>query len=322
MKTLFDKTMLAGLPMKNRLVRSATGDCLATKEGYITAAIFDLYEELAVGGVALIILGYTAVTEVDPFSQGMLRLSNDTLVPEYARLAACIHNHGAHVMPQLALGTYQRRVEDDELVTLGVNDMTNGDIATVVQCFIDAARRAKEAGFDGVQLHGCHKVLLSEFLRPKRNHRIDAYVGSVIGRTRIVVEIIRSIHEILGDFHVSIKLNNTDIPLDECVETCKILEQAGLDSLEMEWLYPQLHEARRECLKVPIILTGEHRGPESMEQLMGEEGIEYFGLSRPLIREPDLPKRWQSGWREEANCTSCDRCLLQPPRGCVYRPRS
>ena len=221
-------------------------------------------------------------------------------------------------MPQLALGIYQRKTGPEQYTTIGVNEMSQEDITNIVQKFIDAAKRAKQAGFDGVQLHSCHKVVLSEFLRPKQNRRQDCYGGSVIGRTRIVTEIIEGIQETLGSYHISIKLNNTDIPKDECLETCLLLEKAGISSIEMEWLYPQLHEAMRNSISIPIILTGEHRDPAEMERLMVNEGIEYFGLSRPLIREENLPNRWLSGDRRPAFCISCDRCLSNLGNGCVF----
>lgn len=319
MKTLFDATTMGGLSLKNRLVRSATGDGLATPEGRMTPEVMQLYENLAAGGVGMIILGFTGVAEEDPTAERAMRLSNDALISDYARLAALIHRYDAVVLPQLALGVYVRQGSVRSRV--GVNEMTEQDIACVETLFIEAAVRAKKAGFDGVQLHGCHKMLLSDFLRPKRNHRIDDYGGSSERRAKIVVDIIQGIHARLGDFHVSIKLNNTDIPMDECLETCKILETAGLDSLEMEWLYPQLHEAMQQTLSLPIILTGEHRMPSEMETLMKEGVSDYFGLSRPLIREPDLPKRWQAGDRQSARCISCDRCLLQLGSGCVYKTK-
>ncbi len=319
MKTLFDQTIMGGIPMKNRLVRSATGDGMATQDGHLTEAIFDIYDGLAKGGTALIVLGFTGVASPDPFAKRMMSLADDSHIPEYAELAARIHRHGARVMPQLALGTYQRRTTSGDSVTVDVNDMTESDITDIVEKFVAAARRAQQAGFDGVQLHGCHKVVLSEFLRPKRNHRRDHYGGSVQGRAQIVIDIIQGIHNALGPYHVSIKLNNTDMPKEDCLATCQLLEQAGLASIEMEWLYPQLHEAMRRSIHIPIILTGEHRNPDEMEQLMAREGIDYFALSRPLIREDNLPNRWQNGDRRPALCISCDRCLSKLGNGCVFR---
>lgn len=321
MKTLFDQTTMGGIPMKNRLVRSATGDGLVTPEGHLTEAIFDIYDGLAKGGTALIILGFTGVTSPDPFAERLMSLADNSYIPEYAELAARIHRHGARVMPQLALGTYQRRTASGDSVTIGVNDMTVEDITDIIEKFVAAASRAQQAGFDGVQLHGCHKVVLSEFLRPKRNHRRDRYGGSVQGRAQIVVDIIQGIHNALGTYHVSIKLNNTDMPKEDCLATCQLLEQAGLSSIEMEWLYPQLHEAMRRSIHIPIILTGEHRDPAEMERLMDSEGIDYFGLSRPLIRENDLPNRWQSGDRRPALCISCGRCLSKLGNGCAFRKK-
>ncbi|MEE0509865.1 MAG: hypothetical protein UDG94_01385 [Peptococcaceae bacterium] len=128
--------------------------------------------------------------------------------------------------------------------------------------------------------------------------------------TQIVVDIIQRIHDALGLYHVSIKLNNTDIPKEDCRTTCQLLEQADLASVEMEWLYPQLHEAMRQSIHIPIILIGEYRNPAEMEPLMASESIDYLGLSRPLIREVDLPNRWQNGDRCPILCISTKVTLL------------
>lgn len=103
MSTLFDQTMLGRLPMKNRLVRSATGENLATAEGHIPQDLTDTYVQLAKGGVGMIILGFTSVAPVDHFREGLMRLHDDALIPEYHKLAEILHEYCCIVVHSLLL---------------------------------------------------------------------------------------------------------------------------------------------------------------------------------------------------------------------------
>ena len=137
-------------------------------------------------------------------------------------------------MPQLALGIYQRKNLDGSYTRFGVDQMNSEDVKEVIRKFVSAAKRAKEAGFDGVQLHGCHGFVLSEFMKPSSNHRRDAYGGSIVGRSRAVVDIIHGIKEEAGSIPVSIKISAGDMSPRDMLETCKLLVDAGISSVEYE----------------------------------------------------------------------------------------
>lgn len=309
MKTLYDETVLGGIKMKNRLVRSATGENLATHEGAIIDDLLDVYQGLAKGGVGMIILSFTSVAPVDHFNDGLLRMHDDKLIPQYRNLTNEIHKYDCAVMPQLALGIYQRKNDDGRYQKISVDQMNVQDINEVIRKFASAAHRAKEAGFDGVQLHGCHGFVLSEFLKPSSNHRQDEYGGSVQKRTKVLLDIIKSIREQDGDFTISIKVSAGDMTPEMMLETCKLLVEAGLNFIEYEGYYSEFVSMLQKMVGVPVVLTGGHRAIDRMELMLNQYGIDYFGMSRPLIREEALPNRWKSGDRHPADCVSCGMCM-------------
>ena len=338
MKSIFDATVMGGLKMKNRLVRSATGENLATENGNIPPALHNTYLELAKGGAGMIILGFTSVAPIDHFRTGLMRLHDDALIAEYSNLAEAIHKYDCVAMPQLALAIYYKKASSGQWIERDINEMSKEDIQDVIGKFVSAAVRAVKAGFDGVQLHGAHGFLLSRFISPLYNHRTDEYGSDTRKRAQIILEIIRGIREKAGNTHISIKINNSDymhggLMPEESLTICKILEEAGMNSIEVsgnapcvEGIRPKQGEgffapfavALKSVVKIPIILTGGLRSTETMNKLLNEDGIEYFSLSRPLIREPDLPKRWKESNPKPSKCISCNQCFGMYGHKCVF----
>jgi len=338
MKSIFDEMDMNGLNLKNRLIRSATGENLATEGGNIPKDLFDTYIELAQGGVGTIIFGFTSVAAVDHFRTGLMRLHNDSLIPEYQKLVDEVHKYDCIAMPQLALGTFIKETSSGKLTEIIPDDMTIDDINDVIEKFVSAAVRAKKAGFDGVQLHGAHGFVLSTFISPLYNHRKDKYGSSIKGRSKIILDIIHKIRETTGKFHLSIKINSSDfiqggLMPEESLTICKLLEDAGLNSIEVSGNSPCLSgivpgenegyfspfavELQKE-VKIPVILTGGHRSIKHINKLLNEKGIEYFSLSRPLIREPNLPNRWKNGNTMPSACISCNNCFQAYGHKCIF----
>ena len=221
------------------------------------------------------------------------------------------------------------------------------EIKEIINSFIQAIVAAKEDGFDGVQLHAAHGGFLSSFLSPYSNKRIDAYGGSVNNRVRVVREIISGAREQVGDYPILIKLNGTDyledgINLQNFPQLAEAIADCGVDAVEVSggmWEClarpeeelgfrpvpsPESHThisnkknqsyflpfAEVLDLDIPVILTGGNRDVERLEQIITAGKVDFIGLCRPLIREPDLPKRWQSGvGKSGTKCCSCNACL-------------
>ncbi len=330
MLTLFDSTTLPHMRLKNRLFRSATCEGLANPDGTLPGSLLQLYQKLAEGGVGAIITGACIVTEdsLDDMP-GLMRLHTDSLIPEYARLVDRVKIHNCRLLMQLAIFDDMRLdPQSGHYHELTINELTTEQIQRTVALFAQTAQRAQQAGFDGVQIHAAHGFFLSRFLCPATNHRTDAYGGNTRNRARIILEILNAIRANTKNFHTSIKINFHDfipngITPQEATAICKLLELAGIDSIEISangtsrpGIKPGVNEAYflefaqilKQHVYTPIILVGGHRSPENMEKILNQDNIPYFSLSRPLIREPNLPLRWMTGNVTPAACISCNSC--------------
>ena len=209
MKSVFEAITCNGLKMKNRLVRSATWEGIANPDGSVTEEAYEIYAELAKGGIGAIITGFTSVALHDYYFGGMMRLCDDALIPQYQKLVDIIHAEGCPVITQLALGAYYREVSG-KYMQVEPDDMTVDEIGFVTKQFIDAAVRAEKAGFDGVQIHAAHFFFLSRFISPAVNHRTDKYGGSLENRSRIILEIMDGIRKAAPTLHITVKINSSD----------------------------------------------------------------------------------------------------------------
>jgi len=340
MKSVFDTISLRNLQLPNRLVRSATWEALATRDGSIDEQTYQIYRELADGGVGLIITGFTSVDADDVYFEGMMRLADDAIVPQYRRLTDEVHARGGKIITQLALGGYYLR-EGDKLYERQIDDMTQEDIQRVVEMFRQAALRAERAGFDGVQVHVAHFFFLSRFVSPLFNHRSDAYGGSTARRAKIVIDIIKAIREWTPSLHISMKINGSDftpggnMPQDAVFMSQRYVE-AGADSIEVsgngtsvagikahrnEAYFLPIAQAVATATDVPVILVGGLRSADTINAILNETAVQLFSLSRPLVREPNLPNLWKQDTAYISKCVSCNGCYHSKGHRCVFAKR-
>ena len=327
-KNLFETVKLKNLTMKNRLIRSATWEGIAEPDGSITDESYEIYRELSKGGVGAIITGFTSVSSNDFYFGGMMRLSDDKLIPQYKKLTDIIHAENCPVISQLALGGYYKGHEIIE-----PDEMTQTEIQDVIKLFVNAAVRAKKANFDGVQIHAAHFFFLSRFISPRFNHSKD--------RAKILFEILDGIKNKVPDIHITIKINSSDFTFggldeNESLEICKKLSEAGIDSIEVSGngtsvagIKPHVNEAYflnfaskladEISPKTPVILVGGLRSLATMQGILNDTKIELLSLSRPLLREPDFPKLLQSGKLTESKCISCNACYSSKSHRCIFR---
>ena len=331
--TLFEEVPLGRLTLKNRLIRSATWEGLAGPDGSLNEDIYQIYEELAEGGSGAIITGFTSVSDEDDVLEGKMRLSDDSLIPQYQQLTERIHKHGCPVFAQLALGNY---IKDGNSVR--VDDMTPEDIQDVIRLFADAADRARQSGFDGVQFHAAHLFFLSRFYSRYYNHRKDEYGGTSVKRARILAEVLDAIKDRVPEMTVLVKLNFTDeieggVTISDALTAGMLLSEHHIDGIEVsgtdssrknirvpydEGYFKDFALSLKSVTDVPVILVGGHRTVESMEEILRNESADFFSLSRPLIREPDLPKKWEKDHSCIAQCISCNTCFTRPGCRCVF----
>ena len=203
--------------------------------------------------------------------------------------------------------------------------------------FAEGARRAKAWGIDAVQLHGAHGYLINQFLSPHINRRGDEYGGSIENRSRFLLDVYHQVRDAVGaNFPVIIKLTASDnldhgLTIDDAVYVAKKLSDAGIDAIEVssgtsasgdknparvkinkpekEAYNLDLAIPMKKAVTCPVMVVGGFRSYDVAEKALQNKGMDYITMSRPLIREPNLPNRWLHGDRSPAKCISCNSCF-------------
>jgi 2,4-dienoyl-CoA reductase-like NADH-dependent reductase (Old Yellow Enzyme family) len=347
--SMFEKTCIRNIEFKNRFVYSATWQGKANFDGSASSLLISSLIPVARNEIGLIIGEMAYITSNAISSPGQLGIYDDKLIPGLRRLTDFVHKEGVQIVSQLVhpglfaspllsgctpKGPSVLRTSDGEIG----KEMTKAEISETIIAFGDAALRAKEAGFDGIQIHAAHGWLLSQFLSPFFNKRTDEYGGSMENRARIVVEAAKSIRESVGEnFAVMVKINSDDfLPggfnIEEMLQVSVMLEKAGVDAIEISGgtigalmsgnpdssfspvskkgiYYKEAARRLKERVKIPVILVGGIRTFETAEEIVKSGVADYISLCRPLIREPDLIKRWKSGNLKKSDCISESACF-------------
>ncbi len=224
--------------------------------------------------------------------------------------------------------------------------MTKEEIQLVIRANAKAAARVKRSGFDAVQLHAAHSYLVNQFLSPYYNNRNDEYGQSLENRMRIVREMYEEVRKEVGnDFPILIKVTCSDffeegLHFSEVKQICKELEELGFDGIEISgnihgkaekmigetwdghvlleggYFLEYAREIADEC-HIPIYVTGGCKDPIQLEEWLNTTHLSGFGISRPLLAEPDLIRRWMEGDWKEAKCLHCSKCRTKDGNYCV-----
>jgi 2,4-dienoyl-CoA reductase-like NADH-dependent reductase (Old Yellow Enzyme family) len=347
MSKLFEATEINGMQLANRFVRSATYEAMAKEDGGCSSRLVATMNQLAEGGVGLIITSHAYVRPDGQAGYRQIGIYKDDFIEGYREMTQEIHKRGARIAMQITHGgffsndklTGQRSLAPSEVEGFGRSrsrEMGVEEIQDLVEAYAQAARRAKEAQFDGIQIHAAHGYMMSQFLSPVFNQRTDAYGGSVKNRARALLEVLQRVRTEVGPgYPVLVKMNCQDflpegLTLEESIQAALILQEAGTDAIELsggtivsgevnhcrEGISSEEKEAyfREEArvfrgkLQVPLILVGGIRSFQLAERLVNEGYADYISMSRPFIREPGLINRWKSGDVQKAKCLSDNQC--------------
>ncbi len=353
MNKLFESGTINGMHLSNRFVRSATWEGMAADDGKVTPKLIETMVALAKGGVGMIITSHAYVRQEGQAGPWQIGVSEDKLIDGLKEMAAAVHGNGGKIVMQIAhagnfaaeqlTGLVPWVVSDFEgLAKTPRHEMTVDDMQALSVSFADAAKRAKAAGFDGVQLHCAHGYLLSQFLSPVYNRRTDEYGGSIENRARMHLEVLGAVRKAVGDdFPILAKLNCGDfveggLNTADALQVAGLLTDAGLDALEIsggvitggrmspsrmvkneeqEAYFKNEARALGEKYKIPLILVGGMRSFETAAALLEDGTADFISMCRPFIREPDLVNRWKSGDRRKAFCKSDNACFKPGMQG-------
>ncbi len=345
---LFETYNLAGLELKNRIVRSATYEKRADIDGFVTDSIIDFYSGIVRGGAGLIITGNALVHTSGRSVPNMLCIHNNFYIQKLKQLTDVVHSLGGRIFIQLVHGGRQcfpsllggqlpiapSEVYDPS-TKITPREMTNEEIWEVIDAFGQAAGRALEAGFDGIQIHGAHGYLVNEFLSPHTNRRNDYWGGDDERRFHFLEEVYESMRKETGyAVPIIIKMNADDfveggLSPYESLNIAKRLESLGINAVEIsggmyesgsktarlniknpedEAYFKEASTLFKSELNISVILVGGIRSRQVAEDILQKKQADLIAMSRPLIREPDLPNKFKDG-KEKADCISCNGCM-------------
>ncbi|MBM3514658.1 MAG: FAD-binding protein [Alphaproteobacteria bacterium] len=383
---LLSSGRIGSLAIRNRICVAAMGVSLSEEDGTCGERLIAYHEEQAIGGAGLIITGVFSVAwPTGAVMPKQAAISDDKFLPGMIKLTDRVHCHGAKIAAQLHHGglvagfstsafdaplwapCYPSPMQGDFIsyflpeemgVFAGaktplIKVMEQADIDLAVSQFAAAARRAKAAGFDAVEIHSAHGYLLSSFISPKTNTRTDKYGGSLENRLRFLLEVITAVRaEVGGEFPILCKLDAREIGKDggiilpDAIEAAILVQNAGVDAITVSSYHNvgigKLHsasnvphdpesnlpaaEAIKKIVRVPVIALGRIE-PSAADEHIAQGCYDFLAMGRKLLADPALPKKLAAGQADHVRpCIYCYTCVsaayLQQPMRCAVNPET
>jgi NAD(H)-dependent 7beta-hydroxy-3-oxo-delta4-cholenoic acid oxidoreductase len=363
LKQLFSPIEIAGMEVRNRIVMAPMGTLSSRDDGGASEKMIEYYEARARGGVGLITFEVTTIDERYPYTPNGAGLWDDAQIESFKKLTDVVHSHGAKVTPQivhpgpesLSFLRGQQPVGPSALMSLSTKqicrELSVDEIEEIIERFGQAVRRAREAGFDGVEFHCAHGYLLAgSFFSPLRNKRTDAYGGSLEGRLKFPLDVIKRMKARAGsDFPITIRISGDEfVPggrtIEDTQHAAPMLVEAGIDAFHVSagsfpmaaWrvipptgtppgINRKLSAAVKQVVDVPVMVVGRINDPLVAEDILEKGDADMVVMGRPLLADPELPNKAKEGRLEDINpCISCTQCLAQimsvRPLTCVINP--
>ncbi len=363
LSALFQPIKIRGMDVKNRIVMAPMVTDYATADGAVTQRLIDYHVARAWGGVGLI---EVEASYVRPDGRGFyneLGIHKDELIPGLRELATLVHEGHAKIAIQLfhagrqtsSAVTGTQPVAPSPLadpVTKEIpRELSLAEIQECEEAFVQAARRAKEAGFDAVEVHGAHGYLIGQFLSPFSNRRTDEYGGDLEGRSRFAVEIVRKIRQVVGDDYPILFRISADeyvaggLDLAQTKPIATFLQDAGVDAISVsagnyaspglitvpameleEAIFVPLAQGIKRAVSIPVIAVGRLHEPAIANRVLVEGSADMIALGRALLTDPGWAEKAQRGEVGEIRpCISCNQAcinylLAQQPISCLVNP--
>ncbi|MBA8982834.1 NADH:flavin oxidoreductase [Clostridium saccharobutylicum] len=315
------------LSLKNRLVFPPMATSKSEGNGEVSKELLQYYDEKSRGGyISLIIIEHSFITPQGRASKGQLSVADDSTVEGLKKLADIIHKNGSKAIMQINhAGSATNTDVTGGYANVGPSSIVNPrsksevpkelrkqEIKEIIQNFKDAAKRVKDAGFDGIEIHSAHGYLLNQFYSPLTNKRNDEYGGDVLGRIKIHLEVIEAVKEAVGgDFPILLRLGACDyMEGGTTIEDSKIaaleFQKAGIDILDIsgglcgytvpglvgqQGYFSELTQSIKEVVSIPVILTGGITEANAAEKLLTSGKADLVGVGRAMFRDSMWAKK-------------------------------
>lgn len=328
--------------IKNRITMAPTVKFYAGEDGMVTDEFVKHYEERAKHGCGLIVLEATCVAKEGRLAPSQLGLWCDEQIEGHSKITEAVHKYGTLIIPQIHFGGLGTHPECGPMVSPSKVTWNNGfgeaeavelttdDIKRIVGQFIDAAIRAKKAGYDGVQLHACHAYLINDFAS-NVNKRTDEYGGSVENKARFGCEIIEGIRKACGeDFIISARISGADPTVRESIEVAECYVVAGCDYLQVSCgiaefedvpysenlpynkiaaLGVHMHEHFKG--RIPVSTVNGFRDVEKVRYMFEHDLIDTIDLGCGLLADPAFSEAILDD-APYVKCFNCPNCAFGP----------
>ncbi|MFC1916812.1 FAD-dependent oxidoreductase [Chloroflexota bacterium] len=341
-RKLFEPARIGQMELRNRIVMPPMVTRYSSEQGYVTERTKNYYEARAMGGAALLIVEATYVHLCGKVFSNQLSIDNDESIPGLSGLVQAIHRHGAKAAIQLHHGGRNAKSELSQMQPIAPSPLASlggevpkglsvDEIAEIVACFAEAALRAKQAGFDGVEIHGAHGYLIDQFLSCSSNKRQDAYGGDLPNRARFLTEVIKAIREAVGrGYPVWCRINGKEYgeegtSLEEAQEIARMAQDASADAIHVSASGPtapinltsptfvsavilDLAEGIKKVVTVPVIAVGRIT-PWAAEKILVEGKADLVAIGKGLLADPEIPNKMASDRLEDITpCIVCMGC--------------
>ncbi len=363
MNTVFEQVSMGPTKAKNRLVMAPVKTAFGSLQGTVTDKLIAYYMRRAQGGVGAIIVEPLFVDPAGKEHPKQLGIDADDKIEGLSRLVDAIHaegalaiahvNHAGRAANPKASGQKPEAPSSMVCNTTGATseEMTLERIKEIVSEFAAAARRARQAGFDAVELQTGLGYLVSQFLSPRTNHRKDDYGGSKENRLRFLSEVVAAMQSELGDeVALTARMSATEqteggLTIDDGKELAQWLQEHGVSALHVvsgsacdspPWYYQhmamppganaKLAREIRSAVQIPVVAAGRMGDPAEIEQVIGNGWADLVALGRPLVADPDLPRKMKDSHPELVlQCGGClQGCLMGVKSGagiqCIVNP--
>lgn len=340
---LFTPVKIGIMEVKNRFVVPAMDSHYTDEHHEYTVDALYYYGEKAKGGFGMIITEYMCVSEEGLASATQAGIYDDSFLPTLRKLVDHIHQYDCRFIAQLQHSGRRQGKGVSEHMAVGpsskpdwgrekpVHELTTAEVAEIKKKFVDAAVRAKMAGFDGVEIHGAHGYLLDTFLDKGVNKRVDQYGGNITNRARLVCEIVKEVKEACGsDYPVIVRTSGVEgydggNTIEDVVVQSMLIEAAGADAINISYgtaiqsyfTKPgfNIENVRRvkEAVKIPVIGIGRINDPTLALSCISTGAMDLVALGRQSLADPHFPNKVkEERLGEIITCTGCmQRCLYK-----------
>jgi 2,4-dienoyl-CoA reductase-like NADH-dependent reductase (Old Yellow Enzyme family) len=359
LSVLLDPIIFGAMTLPNRVVMAPLATNFAEPDGRVSSRQCSYYRERAKGGVGTVVVEAASVREDATISPAQIGIFNDKFIPSLELLARAIRDEGSVALIQICHGG--PKAQGPKAVPVSVSgigvvrdkapkELSSEELRTIGGDFVEAARRARDAGFQGIELHAAHFYLLSASLSPFTNTRTDEYGGSLENRTRLTRQIVEETKDRLGEgFHVWVRINGFEafeggLDLRETRQIAALLERAGADAIHVSayaasvsketasvslipvgsipgrdaepGIFLDYASAIKEAVQVPVVAVGRLHDPKVASGALREGKCDLVALGRQLFSDPHWVSKVREGRVDEiVLCLCCMNCHMAFMRG-------